>query len=202
MKFEDIIGAELSAQVTAALKGKGEGGKDIEIGIIGDGTTVPVTQVSELNETIKGLQGQIADRDKDITELKKGAGDNTELAQRYTELETKYKTDTEELNGKIQTSQLNAKLDLGITKAKGKNPTAIKALIDQSKLSVKDDGSIDGLDAALEAIKTSDAYLFEQVETRRSGAGFHNGSGFSSAAADPKNLGDAVAQHYSDETKQ
>lgn len=34
---------------------------------------------NSVNETVKTLKGQIADRDKDISDLKKAAGDNEEL---------------------------------------------------------------------------------------------------------------------------
>ena len=43
------------------------------------------------------LQEQMKQRDKDIEELKKTAGDNTQLQQKYHDLEQKYKTDTQNL---------------------------------------------------------------------------------------------------------
>ena len=47
------------------------------------------------------LQEQMKQRDKDIEELKKTAGDNTQLQQKYHDLEQKYKTDTQNLEKKI-----------------------------------------------------------------------------------------------------
>jgi elongation factor P hydroxylase len=98
------------------------------------------------------------------------------LTKQLTELQTKYDTDTQNLNEKIKQNALNAALDLGITKAKGKNAKAIKALLDTSELTLKDDGTIDGFDTALDALKKSDSYLFENVETKPQGSGFHGGA--------------------------
>jgi hypothetical protein len=35
---------------------------------------------------------------------------------------------------------------------------------------------VDGLDATLETLKQSDGYLFQQVETKPEGNGFHSGA--------------------------
>jgi hypothetical protein len=139
------------------------------------GSYIPKSRMDELNETNKALKDQLSTRDKDIADLKKSTGDNAELSKKYDELQGKYKADTEALNGKIKDNALNAALDLGITKARGKNATAIKSLIDKSKLSLKDDGSVDGLDGIIDGLKKSDAYLFEQVTTTQLGTGFNAG---------------------------
>jgi DNA-binding transcriptional MerR regulator len=139
------------------------------------GAYIPKTRMDELNETNKALKEQLTGRDKDIVDLKKSTGDNAELSKQFADLQGKYKTDTEALTGKLKQNALNAALDLGITKAKGKDSIAIKAHIDPSKLTLKDDGSVDGLDATLEDLKKNNSYLFEQVETRQVGNGF-NGS--------------------------
>ena len=141
------------------------------------GSYVPKSRMDELNETNKTLKEQLAGRDKDIAALKKGAGDNEALQKQLGELQTKYKTDTEALQGKIKQNALNAALDLGITKAQGKNAKAIKALLDPSKLTLKDDGTVEGLDTALEALRKSDGYLFTVEETHPKGTGYEPGAG-------------------------
>lgn len=173
MEFlKEALGDELYDQVAAKLKGNDK----VKLANLADGGYVGKEKFDASEATITDLRKQLADRDKDIAALKKSAGDNEDLSKQLTDLQAKYKTDTEALQGKIQQNALNAALDLGITKAKGKNAKAVKALLDSSKLSLKDDGSVDGLDAALEALKQSDSYLFEQVETKTEGNGFHSGA--------------------------
>lgn len=108
--------------------------------------------------TVKDLQDQIKERDKDIADLKKSSTDNADLTKKYEDLQAKYKTDTDALEKKLAEQQLDAALDAAIVGAKGKNAKAIKALLDFEKLSLKD-GKVEGLN--LDDIKKSDPYLFE-----------------------------------------
>lgn len=130
---------------------------------------------NNVNETKKTLEQQIKDRDKDIADLKKSAGDNADLSQKYSDLQEKYKKDTESLNKTILDNQKNNAIEMAIMQAKGRNPKAIKALLDLDKISLKDDGTIEGLD--LDSLKETDSYLFD-VETKSNlGTGFNQGSG-------------------------
>lgn len=58
---------------------------------------------------------------------------------------------------------------MAILQAKGKNPKAIKALLDMDKITLKDDGTLDGFD--LEALKKSDGYLFDTETVKTVGTG-------------------------------
>lgn len=172
MEFlKDVLGEELYNQVAAKLKGNDK----IKLANLAEGGYVGKEKFDAAQTTIVDLQKQLKDRDSDIAGLKKSTGDNEALTKQLTELQGKYKTDTETLSTKLKDNALNSALELGITKAKGKNSTAIKALIDKSKLTLKDDGSVDGLDALLEGVKTSDPYLFTVEETKPQGNGFHGG---------------------------
>ena len=48
---------------------------------------VPKSRFNEVNEEKKTLKSQLADRDKQLTELKNTAGDNEQLKQKIAELE-------------------------------------------------------------------------------------------------------------------
>jgi len=173
MEFlKEALGDELYNQVAAKLKGNDK----IKLANLADGGYVGKEKFDASETTVSDLRKQLADRDKDIATLKKSTGDNEALTKQFSDLQAKYKTDTEALQSKISQNALSAALDLGITKAKGKSAKAIKALLDTSKLSLKDDGTVDGLDTSLEALKKSDGYLFEQVETKPEGNGFHSGA--------------------------
>lgn len=126
-------------------------------------------------EAKKGLEGQIAQRDADIKALKEGAKDNKELQKQYNDLQEKYKLDTENLQKQYQNSRKNSAIDMEILKAKGKNTKAIKALLNMDKITLKEDGTLAGLD--LESLKKSDGYLFEIEQTHRQGLDGGAGSG-------------------------
>lgn len=53
--------------------------------------------IASLTTERDGLKTQVTDRDKDIAQLRKDAGDNEKLSQQLTELQTKYDTDTKAL---------------------------------------------------------------------------------------------------------
>ena len=115
----------------------------------------------------------VNERKMELEERAKNFGGNTELQKKYDELNSKYKAETESLKKEIDNTVKNSAIDMAIYKAKGKNVKVIKALIDMEKITVKDDGTIMGLD--LESIKKTDGYLFD-VETRQSfGTGFTKG---------------------------
>ena len=81
--------------------------------------------------------------------------------------EKKYNTDLADV-------KKTAAVDMAIMQAKGRNPKAIKALLDMDKIKLKDDGTLEGFD--LEGLKKSDGYLFD-IETHSiEGTGHAGGS--------------------------
>ena len=50
MGLKELLGEALYNQAAAALKGKGEGGKDVDLAIANDGSMVPVAKFNELND--------------------------------------------------------------------------------------------------------------------------------------------------------
>ena len=65
-------------------------------------------------------------------------------------------------------------VDNAILKAGGRNTKAIKALINMDDVTIGENGEIKGLD--IEAVKKSDGYLFNTVETLTDGTGFAKGT--------------------------
>ena len=82
--------------------------------------------------------------------------------------ETKYKND-------LAAVKKDAAVDAAIMQAKGKNAKAIRALLDLDKVTLREDGTLEGLD--LEALKKSDGYLFDTVQTVTRGNGIQSGDG-------------------------
>lgn len=129
-----------------------------------DELTTANNTITQLKETVKKFDGV------DIEKLK------TDV----TNWETKYNTD-------ILNIKKNNAVDMAIMQAKGKNTKAIKALIDMEKVTLKDDGTLEGLD--IEGLKKSDSYLFDVETVKTEGTGFSGGSGFS----DNDNINSIVA---------
>ena len=116
-----------------------------------DELTTANNTITQLKETVKKFDGV------DIEKLKKDV----------TNWETKYNTD-------ISNIKKNNAVDMAIIQAKGKNTKAIKALIDMEKVTLKDDGTLEGLD--IEGLKKSDSYLFDVETVKTEGTGFSGGS--------------------------
>nr|DAQ88051.1 MAG TPA: minor structural protein [Bacteriophage sp.] len=111
------------------------------------------TQLSTANDTIKQLQETVKKFD---------GKDPEKLSADLAALQKKYDADTAKL-------RLDNALDVAIIGAKGRSTKAVKAFLDLDKLKLKEDGTIEGLN--LEALKKSEPYLFESVETNITGGG-------------------------------
>jgi hypothetical protein len=155
MKREELAALGLSEeQITAVLNAHKEAVKDY----------VPKTRLDEVIEERNGLRDQVAERDKQIAELGKSAGDNQALKDQIAQLQTDNKKAADEYAANIAQIRLDNAVELALTGAKAKNGKAVRALLDQSKIKVGEDGTVEGLDAQIKAIQKSDAYLFDTGE--------------------------------------
>ncbi|EPQ9259562.1 phage scaffolding protein [Listeria monocytogenes] len=129
-----------------------ENGKDI---------TAAKQQLSEVEAERDGLKSQLTQRDKDIDDLKKDSGTSEELKKQIEDLQQK-NTDLESnYQAEIAETKKNSAIELALASAKAKNPKAVRALLDNDKLELTDEG-LKGLDEQLGALQESDAYLFAQ----------------------------------------
>lgn len=113
----------------------------------------------------KALKDQLAERDNQLRELKNQVKDNTELTAKIAELETANKNSKEAYEKTLTETRQKYAFDTALSGCKAKNVKALEALIDKSKVSYTDDGKggyqVSGLTEQVEALKKSDAYLFE-----------------------------------------
>ena len=120
------------------------------------------SKTEELKKANESLQSQIAERDKDLKTLKKQAGDNEELSNQFKELQSKYKQDTDNLTKELQQTKLNSAVDSALGKAKVRNSTAAKALLNMDEVKLNDKGELEGLDDQISSLQKTDGYLFDQ----------------------------------------
>ena len=124
--------------------------KTIKLANLADGNYVDkakfdakISELATANQTISELQTTVKKFDGvDVDGLKKQIAD----------AQTKYNTD-------IEQARYNYGLDLAIRDAKAKNPKAVKALLDLSKIT-RDGEKFIGLTEQLEELKKTDGYQF------------------------------------------
>lgn len=121
------------------------------------------------------LKGQLTDRDTQLETLKTKATGNDDLLSQIEQLKTANATATTELQAKLDKQAFDYSLEKALTGAKVRNPKAVKALLDIEK--IKPDGEkLLNLDDQLEALKKSDAYLFEEEQTGGGNPSFTTGN--------------------------
>lgn len=112
-----------------------------------------------VNESKKALEGQIAERDKQIKGFEKLTGDNDELKMQLAAAQEANKTAKTEYESNMKKLTLDSKVETALLGAKAKNAKAVRALLDESKISL-DGENVLGLNEQLEALKKDAAYLF------------------------------------------
>lgn len=116
-------------------------------------------KLAAAEESKKALEAQLVERDKDIKDLKKGAEDNAELAQKYADLETKYKGAKAEYEQQIKDTNLNHAVDLALS-GKVHDTNIVRGLLDRTKLTLDEQGQLGGLDEQLQSLSESKSFLF------------------------------------------
>ena len=167
-------------------------------GIAINGKYIPKERFDEVNTKVKQLETSVSERDKQLDDLKKSTGDVEALKNQIQTLQNDNKTKEEAYKVELSNLKKNNALELALTGAKVKNSKAIKALLDDGKIKLKDDGTLEGLSEQLEAIKKSDAYLFEETQTKTPiPKGYVPGvTPPGETVTSPASLGDAVAAAF------
>jgi|LFRM01.1.fsa_nt_gb hypothetical protein len=151
--IEEILGKDLYEQVKAKIG-------DYEIAIIGpDAAMVPKRRLDEVIAERNRYKEQVAERDAQFAALKETTQTNEVLQKQITELQTKNKQAAEEHEKRLQEERRAFAVEREIVQAGARNPKAVAALLDTSKVSFID-GTLYGLDTQLDQLKKSDPYLF------------------------------------------
>lgn len=118
-------------------------------------------KINGLTSERDGLQKQIDDRDEQLTTLKKSAKDNEELQSQIKQLQDENKTAKQNYQDQLAKQNKSFKIEGALRDAKAKNIKTVLPLIDTEKVSVNDDGSLNGLSEQLDAVKKDNSFLFE-----------------------------------------
>lgn len=143
------------------------------------------------------LEKQVADRDKDIAELKKTNGDAAKIQEKLDELQGKYDKETEAYKAQLAQRDYLSAVDKAISESGIKFTSksaekAFRAGIGDSKLELKD-GVLDGFAKYLEKAKSEDPSAFVKAGARVDTQGSLDGG---SREEKPMTLAGALHEKY------
>lgn len=126
-----------------------------------DGSYIPKARFNEINEKNKDLVAQIADRDKQLTTLKKAAGDNESLKAQIEDLQKANKEQMEAADARIKTLQLDSAIKLALGESV-QDLDIVSSLIKRDTLVLGEDGKVSGLKEQVEDLRKTKPFLFKQ----------------------------------------
>lgn len=132
-----------------------------------DGNFVTKARFNEVNEENKTLKQSVADRDKQLEDLKKSSGDNAELKKQIETLQQQNADQKKAHDAEMAQLKLDNAIDAALTAAGAKNIKAVRAVIDTSKMKLGEDGTVEGLPDAIKAVQKSDSYMFNTVQQKQ-----------------------------------
>ena len=116
---------------------------------------VPRFRLNDKNAEIDELKTEITNRDEQIAKLQDSVKDDSEIQKELEEV----KQQNTEWQSKYQESQLNNAVKLAVAKD-ANDANDVLAFINKDELELQDDGTVKGLDKAVESLKESKPYLF------------------------------------------
>ena len=119
---------------------------------------VPKTQFNELNTAKGQLEAQVADRDKQLKDLKAKVGDNEELKAKIEGMEKDNKAQREKYEAEIKDLKLDSAIRAKL--ADTKYPELLAGKIDKAKLTLNADGTVIGIDEQVTVLKGTYKDLF------------------------------------------
>lgn len=137
---------------------------------------VPKSRYDNVEEEKKTLQATISERDKQLVELKKNAGDNEDLKKQIRDLQDANKAARTEYDEKMKDMRLSTAIQIAIA-ADVQDVGIVSGLFDKSKLILGDDGKVTGLDEQLTALKKDKPFLFKDGKPKGKGYEPNGGGG-------------------------
>lgn len=159
------------------------------------GKLLPKSKFDELNEENKTLKTAASEHEKQLEGLKKSNGDNAALQQQITDLQKANADMQKAHDAEIAQLKLSNAVEAALLSAGAKNVKAARSLLDDSKLKLEDDGKVSGLEEQINAIKTSDSYMFADKPAAPTFKGFQPGA---SGTVPPGNEADTSKMTYSE----
>ena len=159
--IKSLLGDELSAQVEAALKGKGKDGKDVDLVIGNDGSFVPADKYNGANSGKTSAENALKAAAEALKAIG-GTGDPAKIADDVKNAQTTIANLQATHDAEIKKISKNAALRMALN-GKVHDPSDIIGLLDLDKIDVDDTGNPKtDLEPPLKPIKESKSYLFTE----------------------------------------
>jgi len=123
---------------------------------------IPKTRFDEVNDAKKDLEKQLEDRDKQLKDLQEKVKGNEELERTIKDLQESNKKAVADYEAKIKNITLDNAIRLALKEHKAKYEDLLLGKFDRDKLTIKDDGTVEGLEDQIKALKEGYKDLFEQ----------------------------------------
>lgn len=136
------------------------------------------TEISNLKAENEALSKQVGDRDKQIEDLKKSAGDNEDLKKQISDLQKTNKEQADAHEKEMHQMRVDTAVEKALAASGAKNIKAVKALLELAGAEFDSDGTVKGLAGQIEKLKGDDSskFLFkENVQEQQSFTGFQPG---------------------------
>ena len=136
---------------------------------------IPKAKYNELNESKKLAEDNLKKANATLEELKGKAGLSDEYKAQIDKLKDEAKKAEEAHKATITQMKRDSAIESALTSAKARNTKAVRALLDEGKLVLNEDGTLSGLKEQIEAVKKDNAFLFDSSDDDNGGGG--NGGG-------------------------
>lgn len=120
----------------------------------------PAKEFNEINDELKLIKGEKKTLEDDKKKIEDEYNNFKKGSISQADYETKKKEIEDNSKAEIEKVRLESKIDLAINNAKAKNVKSVKANLDLEKIKLDGDKLL-GFDDQIEALKKSDAYLFD-----------------------------------------
>lgn len=120
-------------------------------------------KLDDSNATKKQLEADLKERDTQLENLKKSAGDNEELKKQIETLQSENKATKEKYETDLKELQITNAIKLAIADS-AQDVDLVAGLFDKSKMILGDDGKVTGLEEQLKGFKESKGFLFKSQE--------------------------------------
>ena len=187
-ELEKLFGAKLGEESKAIIE---------EImKINGEDITSAKAKVPELEAQVQSLTAQYKSANEQIDALKSMKPD--ELKKAVEEYKVKISDLEKQGNDNLAAVKKNYEVDIALVKAGAKNAKAVKSLLDLEKITFDKDGKVSGIEDQLQAIKTSDDYLFVESQSKIPNKTGNDPSGSKTGSNKDLSLKDSIEQTYKD----
>lgn len=132
---------------------------------------VPKEKYSEVKDTLKAKEDELAELVNEIEELKNSSNENEETKNKLSELEQKQEEIKQKYEEKLNSIQFNSILDKALMEAGAKDIDIAKATVKFDDLTLSDEGDIKGLEERIKEAKENFSYAYKDSDEGFRGTG-------------------------------